>query len=349
MVAPERGDQGRRAESEGEHQDHRQVSARRYRAAHAAELREKNRLWKAEHPEKVKEYRDRYRAAHREQVLEEKRAYERTRAAKRRRLLAAAERRRVKGRERYAADPVAHRTYQRERRAAQRAANPETYREAKKQRNKRWRDAHRDEQNAKLRAKHRENPELKRAAAARYYLAHGDKVRERRREYYRANREKQLAKQREWREREKRRLETGLPPRRTRHVAATQRAANSAAADEFFARERTSAEIAQARREVKTAEQDLARWARESARSRAGAAIAADSDPARPVTASQRRAQERAEATRRKREAEVVEEARMDAIARAINEQLRTVRRPAQHRRHAPPPDLSSQFGGLSL
>lgn len=55
----------------GEHQDHRQVSARRYRAAHAAELREKNRRWKAEHPEKVKEYRDRYRAAHREQVLEE--------------------------------------------------------------------------------------------------------------------------------------------------------------------------------------------------------------------------------------------------------------------------------------
>lgn len=264
---------------------------------------------------------------------------------------AAAERRRVKGRERYAADPETHRDYQRERRRAQRAADPEGYREAKKQRNKRWRDSHKDEQNAKLRAKHRDNPEIKRAAAERYYAEHGDAVRERRRAYYWANREKQLETQRLWRAREKRRRDLGWPPRRLHRVTARERAANASAADEFFTRPRTPEELKAIRREPKTSARELARWHRSSTRARLASGIEADFDAIRPVTTSRRRETEREAAARRKREADAAEAARMDAIAREINDRLRheprrsptTRRRPV---RTATPPSTS---GGLSL
>ncbi|WP_344739120.1 hypothetical protein [Microbacterium awajiense] len=257
----------------------------------------------------------------------------------------------MKARERYAADPKANLEYQRKRRRAQRAADPEGYREAKKQRNKRWRDSHKDEQNAKLRAKHRDNPEIKRAAAERYYAEHGDEVRERRRAYYWANREKQLEKQRLWRAREKRRRELGLPPRRLHRLTASERAANASAADEFFTRPRTPDEVKAIRREPKTSARELARWNRSSARARLAAGIDADSDAIRPVMASRRRESEREAAARRKREAAAAEAARMDAIAREINDRLRheprrsptTRRRPV---RRATPPSTS---GGLSL
>lgn len=322
---------------------------RRYRQTHADDERERKRQWKARNPEKVKEYRDRFRAAHLERIRRENRERERRRAAKARKAAAAAEGRRVKARERYAADPQANLEYQRKRRQAQRAADPDGYREAKRQRNKRWRDSHKDEQNAKLRAKHRDNPEIKRAAAERYYAEHGDKVRERRRAYYWANREKQLEKQRLWRAREKRRRELGLPPRRLHRVAATERAASASAAHEFFARARTPEEVKAIRREPKTSARELARWHRSSTRARLAAAIDADSDAIRPVTASRRRESE--PAARRRREAAAAEAARMDAIAREINDRLRheprraptTRRRPA---RRATPPSTS---GGLSL
>ncbi|WP_431779935.1 hypothetical protein [Microbacterium aurantiacum] len=324
---------------------------RRYRETHADEVRERNRRWKAEHPEKIKEYRDRFRANHIERIRKENRERERARAAKARRAATAAERRRVKGRERYAADPETHRDYQRERRRAQRAADPEGYREAKKQRNKRWRDSHKDEQNAKLRAKHRDNPEIKRAAAERYYAEHGDEVRERRRSYYWANREKQLEKQRLWRARERRRRELGLPPRRLHRVTASERAANASAGDEFFTRSRTPEELKAIRREPKTSARELARWHRSSTRARLAAGIDGDTDAIRPVTASRRRESEREAAARRKREADAAEAARMDAIAREINDRLRHEprRSPTTRRRpvlRATPPSTS---GGLSL
>jgi len=342
---------GARRLTDEERRERERERRRRYRETHADEVRERNRRWKSEHPEKIKEYRDRFRANHLERIRKENRERERARTAKARRAAAAAERRRVKGRARYAADPKTHRDYQRERRRAQRAADPEGYREAKKQRNKRWRDSHKDEQNAKLRAKHRDNPEIKRAAAERYYAEHGDEVRERRRAYYWANREKQLEKQRLWRAREKRRRELGLPPRRLHRVTASERAANASAADEFFTRARTPEEVKAIRREPKTSARELARWHRSSARARLAAGIDADSDAIRPVTTSRRRESEREAAARRKREADAAEAARMDAIAREINDRLRheprrsptTRRRPV---RTATPPSTS---GGLSL
>ncbi|WP_137846468.1 hypothetical protein [Microbacterium sp. 2FI] len=346
--------EGRRsgpAASEEERAARRRESDRRYRERHADSIRENRRRWKAEHPDKVKEYRDRFRERHLERVREQNRVRERARADAARKAADAAERRRVRSRDRYAADPEAHLAYQRERRQAQRAADPEGYREAKKQRTKRWHDAHRDEENAKLRAKHRDNPEPKRAAAERYYAKHGDEVRERRMAYYWANREKQLEKQRQWRAREKRRREVGLPPRRLHRVGAAERAENAAAAEDFFARVRTTEEVKAMRREPETPAHELARWLRASARVRIAAGIADDSDPTRPVSASEVRARERLAAAESKRNADAAEAARMDAIARAINDQLRlAARRPqSQRHAHAPLPTPPIQTGGLSL
>lgn len=324
------------AKTEEERIERQRARNRRYREAHREQTRENLRRWKAENPDKVKEYAARFRERHLEQVRKQNRDRERAKAAKARRAHDAAERRRVKGRARYWADPDTHRDYQRERRAAQRAADPEGYRLAKKQRNKRWRDSHKQQENAKLRAKHRDNPEIKRAAAERYYAEHGDKVRERRKAYYWANREKQLEKQREWRAREKRRRGAGLPPRRLHRVSATERAANIVAADEFFAAPRSSEQIATMRDGVKTSKRELARWARDSERARAQFAFTTRTDPVMPLSASARREQERALAAARRREADAAEEARLDAIARAINDQLRY-----EPRRNSMPADHS--------
>ncbi len=282
--------------------------------------RDYNRGWAQRNPDKVADYRRRYLESHRQ----EHRDRERIRSAKKRKQEREAERRRVVARERYAADPATARAYQRERRIAQRAADPVGYREAKRQRNKRWWDRHRDEQNEKLREKHRANPEVKRAAAERYYAEHGDEVRARRRAYYWANREKQLEAQRRWRAREKRRIELGLPPRRLHRVSAPDRRANAAAAEEFFTRTRTSREINNMPRDPRTHPEDIARWERDCERARAAFAYAHSEEPVRPLARYGPREHKRSAAKEKRESAQAAEDARLDAIARAINDQLRT-------------------------
>lgn len=342
------GPQENRRRSDDERKAHRREVNRAWRANNAERVRENQRHWKAENPDKVKESRERFREAHREQVRQENRDRERGKAAKARKAREAAEYRRVKARERYAADPQANLDYQRKRRAAQRAADPEGYREAKKQRNKRWADSHKAEQAAKRREKHRENPDAKREAAARYYAQNADKVRERRRAYYAANREKQLEKQAQWRAREKRRREAGLPVQRLHRVDKELRLLNRDAADEFFSRERTADEIAVLRNERRTPAAELARWQRDCDRARTAFAIAHDPDPVRPVLTSEERA--RQAVIRAKREADAAEASRMDAIARAINDRLRQAPR---RRPDAPGPGTSlpspATPGGVSL
>jgi hypothetical protein len=342
---------GKPDESEEEQLRRKRASRRRYRENHADSIREKNRRWKAEHPEKIKEYRARFRATHLEEIRIENRERERARAAQAREGAAKAERRRVRARERYAADPQAHNAYQRERRKSQRAANPEGYRRAKNERNKRWLSGNREEFNAKLRAKHRDNPQIKRAANSRYYAEHGEEVRQRRRDFYAANREQQVEKQRQWRARERRRREAGLPPRRLHRVPASERKANSVAAEAFFSRVRSPDEVKTIRLERKTHDRERARLIRASKRARIAAGIASDSDPVRPVRESQRRESERQAAARLKREANAAEAARMDAIARQINDRLRNGFRRSDigPPRHAPTPTPPTATGGLSI
>ena len=351
MADEDAAGRGKPTESEEERLRRERASRGRYRETHVDSIRERNRRWKAEHPEKVKEYRARFRATHLEQIRRENRERERARAARAREAASKVELRRVRARERYAADPHAHNDYQRERRKAQRAADPAGYRAAKNERNKRWLSAHRDEFNAKLRLKHRDNPEIKRAANSRYYAEHGEKVRERRRAYYAANREQQAENQRQWRAREKRRREVGLPPRRLHRVSAAERQANAAAADVFFSRVRSPEEVKVLRRERKTLDRERARLIRASRRERIAAGIASDTDPVRPVRRSQRRESEREAAARLRREARAAEAARLDDIAREINARLRQTPRRTQPSgpRHAPTPAPPMTSGGLSL
>ncbi|MGX5773098.1 hypothetical protein ACWKWN_20345 [Microbacterium trichothecenolyticum] len=334
------------AKSDEEREERRLAADRRYRAKNAEKIREKQREWKAKNPDKVKAERERFRERHADRIREEKREQARAKSARERKARDDAERRRVKARERYAADPQAHLEYQRQRRAAQRAADPEGYREAKKQRNKRWADSHKEEQAVKRRQKHRENPEKKREAAARYYVENAEKVRERRRAYYQANREKQLETQAQWRAREKRRRDAGLPVRRLHRVDKEQRPLNIEAADAFFRRVRTADEIAALRVEPRPSAAAIARWRRDCDRARTAFAIAHDPDPVRPVLTTEERA--RQAAARARREADAVEAARMDAIARLINDRLRQAPRRLPD---APGPWHPSPTtpGGLSL
>lgn len=337
--------------SEEERLERKRADGRRYRDSHAEEMRQAKRRWREANPEHVKEYAAQYRERNLERVRRDNRDRERARTARIRKGAAAAERNRERGRARYAADPQAHLEYQRERRKAQREADPEGYREAKRLRTKRWHDKHRERENEKLRLKHRDNPEIKRVAAEKYYAEHGDKVRERRKAYYWANREKQLEKQRQWRERERRRRNAGLPPRRLHRIGGDERRANLAAADEFFAGVPSREEIKAMRRGPKPSAEELARLDRVHARARLAWALQEDPDLVEPVHASERRARDRAAAAERKREAEAAEQARMDAIASVVNDRLRQAsRRPPANRAHrAPLPPAITQSGGLSL
>jgi hypothetical protein len=278
-------------------------------AARAARKAEQVRQWKRENPDKVKQYRDKARATdpgkrkHRE---EERARRQRIRADEERREVA-----RARAREWYAANRQRHLEAQRERRAAQRASDPDGYRESKRERNRRWRDGHRERENAKLREKYRSDPERKRASAARYYENNAEKVRARRRDYYARNRDAQLEKQRAWRAREKRRLDVGLPPYRIHRTPKVERDANRAAAEMFFSRARTQEEVDTMLLELKTPPELVAAFERDNARARAEYRYA--TAPKRPAPADRSAVDASLD-----REIE-----RLEAIGRAINDQLR--------------------------
>jgi hypothetical protein len=286
-------------------------------AARAARKAEQVRQWKRENPDKVKQYRDKARATdaarikHRDQ---ERARRERIRAEEERREAA-----RARGREWYASNRERHLEAQRQYRAAQRAADPAGYREGKRERTKRWRDGHRERENAKLREKYRADPEPKRASAARYYENNAEKVKARRRDYYARNRDAQLEKQRTWRAREKRRLNVGLPPYRIHRTPKAERDANLAAAEMFFSRARTQEEVDTMLLELKSPPELVAAFERDSARARAEQRQA--TAPKRPPP-TQRSTID----VDRAREIE-----RLEAIGRAINDQLRCAPRTPTH------------------
>jgi hypothetical protein len=293
-------------------------------AARAARKAEALRQWKRDNPDKVKQYRDNARATeagklkHRDQARARR---ERIRADEERREAA-----RARAREWYAANRERHLEAQRERRAAQRAADPDAYRASKRERNQRWRDGHRERENAKLREKYRADPEQKRASAARYYENNAEKVKARRRDYYARNRDAQLEKQRAWRAREKRRRDVGLPPYRIHRTPKAERDANRAAAETFFLRTRTPEEVDTMLLELKTPPELVAAFERDNARARA---------EHRQATAPKRPAPAGGAAVDAARTREIE---RLEAIGRAINDQLRHGPRTPTHASADTPP-----------
>ncbi|CDK01642.1 MULTISPECIES: hypothetical protein [unclassified Microbacterium] len=241
--------------------------------------------------------------------------------------------RRAWSREYYAQHREEYLEYQRQHRAAIRQKDPEAYRQAKRQRDQRWRDKHKDEVNAKLREKYRTDPEKHRQRRREHYAANAEEQRARRREYYARNKERQLATQRAWRDREKRRRDAGLPPRRLHRVSRDDRIAHRADADAFFTREWTTAELSEALRSVATPPELVAAFKRDSLRARAAYHLAEQKEELARLHKELDRARPGPKPTRT---LQAVEEARLDAIGREVNERLRH-REPARHPHHLDP------------
>lgn len=314
----------------------KQISAygRQYRAEHAEQIAEYKRAWRERNREHVDEYRSAYNGENQEKVREANREHRRSQSAKERAEVERRARKAEKARERYHADIEASRAKAREYLQQKRAENPDAYREGKKRRNAAWRERHKDEINGKLREKNLRDPSKKKARAQRDYELHGDDRRAARRQYYQRNRDRELAKQKQWRDRERRRLEVGLPVRRLHKVAPAERDQNAADAAAFFAREVTPQLRKQLKAELATPQRLIDALHRDWARIRA-----ADYARRNPETSSD---------TIRRREAE---EARLDAIARDVNDRLRRTprREPQRAADLAYQPPSASDSGGLGI
>lgn len=332
-----------------EAQQRRRDAARRYKKKNAKQISAYGRRYREEHKEQRAEYSQKYRAEHSEEIAAYKRQWreknlEAARASNRdnmRRKAAqerAAEDRRAKkaayARERYHADIEASRAKAREYLQQKRAADPDGYREAKKRRNATWHERHKDEINARKREQNLRDPSKQKARAQRDYQVHGDERRAYRRRYYQQNRERQLAKQKQWRDRERRRIEVGLPVRRLHTVTPTERDQNAVAAQAFFSRPLTPQLREQLKAELATPQHLIDALRREWARIRA-----VDYQRRNPETNSD---------TIRRQEAE---EARLDAIARSINDRLRLSPRrhshPTADQAYQPPPPVTDRGIGI--
>lgn len=283
----------------------------------------------------IKAYRRRYDAEHRTETNQRQARYDQ---AKRDRAKAEAdaERRREEQRERkreyakkyYQENRDRMREANRQAHVRRREADPDAERERKRLATKKWRHANRDRENAKLRDKYALDPSPKREIARRYYDTHADEVRERSRTYHLQNRDQQNATHKRWLAREKRRLELGLPVARLHRTPPADKERNASEAEEFFARTYPP-EVIQG-----LFAQDRARWERDCYRARAANYITlttASHNPARRheyeiFTTQRARARQAAidaEESRIREEHEAEEAARMDEIARTINDRLR--------------------------
>ena len=318
---------------------------RAYRERHPERVGEVQRAWRQRNAEHVRAYRAAYNAEHREEVLAKKREYMRAYNARqmqeRRRRTA----KRASAKKYYEAHKQEHHEYTRQWRARKLAEDPVAYRAARAATRRRWWDAHKDEYNAKLRARRQENPEEHRAANRAYYATHAEQLKAQKRAYYAAHKEEVLARNRAWKEREKRRLDAGLPPRRIRTISSVERRANDAAADDFFRRPRSREEIAAMRLATAATVEGLlptpvelvAAFERDSKRARIEHALATDFSYAdrRRVSEARRHLAEQQRASRLA-ERTALEEARLDAIGREVNDRLRH-KDPPRRRHHLDP------------
>ena len=217
------------------------------------------KAWNEAHPDYYREYRER----NRESIREKGRQRERERY--RRKKAEAEQRRRDADRARNWAQQNPGKRREQRRRYVDK--DPERYRA--QQLAYYYRNRERILQNA--RERRLADPEKRREQQRRWQQANPEKVAENQRRYRSspATAEKARAYNREWKRRERRRQQAGLPPRRLHTISEAERAANLAAATEFFARRRP---VAERRRLMahfeKTPRPLLEQWMRESALAR---------------------------------------------------------------------------------
>ncbi|MGN6221410.1 MAG: hypothetical protein ACTHNQ_18075 [Microbacterium sp.] len=231
----------------------------------------------------------------------------------------AAERRRY-AREYYARNREKLLEDQRRYRAAQRERDPERYQQLKRERTHRWYARHRDEQNARQRARYQADPEAKKQRRARHYAEHAEEIKARRRERYAANREVEAEKQRARRDQDKRRRDAGLPAARLRRVSASERAANDAAAEQFFGQRWPSWMKDRLRHGPPTPPQLLAAFERECARARAAHYLAEQRDELARLRSKLDRTGPHPRPATTPQELRI---AQQEAIGKAINDRLR--------------------------
>lgn len=220
-------------------------------------------------------------------------------------------------------------------RAAQRARDPERYKELRRGRAQRWRDGHKERENAKNRAKYRANPHRELERRAKYYAENAEVIKARRRARYAENREKELARQTAWRDREKRRRELGLPVRRLHASTADDIAANDAAANAFFAQKWGKRAINRMAKGPSTPPELLAAFKRQSTRIRA-ASILADKREILERLEKELGRKPPGPKPKPRRSAKEIEEERLDAIGKQVNDQLRH-REPPRRPHHLDP------------
>lgn len=309
----------------------KQVSAynRRYREEHRDEIADYKRRYKDEHAEEIAEYKKAYRERNLEHELTRNREYMRAQAEKARRQEARRVAKAAYARQRYHADIEASRARKRELEARQREADPEGFRQAHARHNKAWRERNREEINARTRERNRLDPAPKAKLARRYYENHGDEIRARRRERYQQNKERENARAKLWRQREKRRRDLGLPSKRLHRLPLEERRRNVEAADAFFARPVTPALRAKVEEDLRTPLDMVHAFQRELARIRAEQ-YALRNPEVKPEVVDRRTAEEK----------------RMDEIARHINDRLRqNPRRPDPAAYQPPTPTPAPQKG----
>lgn len=299
------------------------------------------RAYRERHAEKIAVYRARYNEKHREEIRAKNRDYMRRKAkeeVQKRARRASSARYYVRNRERYIEG-------QKRSVAKRRAENPDRFRELARGRYRRWWARHKDTENTKRRDAYRRDPEAQRRRAQEYYAAHKEEIKARRRASYAANRDQERATQEAARTKRRAERRAGLPPRQVRRTPREERFRNVRAADDFFTRYRTQEQRQALAGELRTEPALIAAWMRDCLRARA--------------LHHQAVAREEAEVLRREGRlvlpkapsvdeiAKRAEEERMDAVAREINDRLRSRDAP---RREAPAPhQMLRPDGGTGL
>jgi len=337
--------EGRRRDPDREREYRRTAMERR-----GDEIRAYKRQWRERNKEHIREYHRRYHEEFRDHENARNRAYARRRAAEERRQRERVERRRTNSRRYYEANRERIAMATRAWRERQKIKDPERYLAQRRESNKRWRDKNKDRENAKLRAHYRDHaPEL-RDKAREYYAANRERILAQRKAARQAAPERSRERQRRYRDRERRRLDAGLPPYRRHRSSAAERAVHRADAEEFFVGSLSSERLEANRKGLPTPPELIARWERDCARARAAHFLAVEQEARGRLTAHV--ASRTVDQLVRDQAVEVraAEDVRMEDIARRINSQLRT------RRRRAPTPDPaaphttggSPQSGGLT-
>jgi hypothetical protein len=301
----------------------------------AERTRESSRAWRERNKEHLAAYNKRWKQEHREATRRHNRESERRHREKQRALARLRERQRRY----YTENPQHYREKMREWRAKRLAADPVGYRAAERERMRAWRATHRDQVLAANRARDAEDPSGPRERSRNYYRRHAEERLAAQRAYFAEHPGKRREYQERWRRKDRWRRSNGLPTWKLHRTTAKERAVNRFAADAFFAKKYTRVEIRSMKLGPPTPNALLVAFWRDCERARAAHRWSQNPELRQRVRAAM------------KARAVVNEKnARLDAIAREVNDRLRHAAPPRRDHRAAPAPyslmqQLSSQQG----